>query len=442
MRNVILTAAATLLVLGQLIVGICGFAVKGGNNIRRFAQHIFPTTKNTLPMTTSTKRKTSLKTTAVTSQTAPTRSSRRIRLPLRRPWTVESQQNLQSVLQEIVDSTAFFVNATTTLTIDTPETLSSATDTNNTNWMWSCSVPAFGEDCRVQLQLELEEVPTLLHSQPTASLVLSLLQQQQGSDHSNHNHDDDFGWICTKLYECSPLLNDHVDCGAQLRDAVVLQHSNRPAASAAWNLPQTAAFERMLGGPQNVSTVLRRLNQQGYVIIDHVNSGSTESPSPFSLVTTAEQQKQLSDYYLREASSQGPTIRTDRVHFLSRTQAAACNIQPQYDLLVGIANYLNDHHHVTLSLLSSSSPHTQPAFPATLDQPLTLPRSLQFAEYGQGDYYIVRSTKTHMIHVYSRAQRAFAPDGRQHGKVVSHLTPSNLFFFAGAQRQRTDRRIH
>ena len=43
------------------------------------------------------------------------------------------------------------------------------------------------------------------------------------------NDNDDFGWICTKFYECRTALSAVVECAPALRDAVLVHHGNRDA---------------------------------------------------------------------------------------------------------------------------------------------------------------------------------------------------------------------
>jgi hypothetical protein len=178
----------------------------------------------------------------------------------------------------------------------------------------------------------------------------------------------------------------------------VVQHSNYDAAKFAWSPDQTATFQRLLQSSRfsdsetttdhdgnAVRGCIKHLTTRGYAVIDH-DASVVQDPN-FSLWTTAAQQDRLSDFYLEEVSSQGPTVRTDRVHFLSRAEAQTCGVQAQYDLLMGLAHFLNDH----LNLAAPVSPHLQPVTPATIHRPLTLPRTLQFAEYAHGDYYVVRT---------------------------------------------------
>jgi hypothetical protein len=342
--------------LGSSFV-VTGFVIlpKGGT-MQSFRQCAFPvllTSSNTLPSTT-------------TAHTATASFS--LRLPLETPWTADTtQQNVQAVLQEMVDSTAFFVDATST--------------TSDNKWDWRCSVPAFGDDCQIRIQVSADE------GVPPTSLMLSFIGSTSESD---------FGWICTKLYEYRQQLGKHgVDCSTVLRHVVVQHYNQLPAdpgldaASAAWSPQQTADFERSILG-ENISTWLKRLETQGYVVIDHNEKWHTTTESSFSLATTAAQQNQLSEYYLHETTGQGDTIRTDRVHFLSRPEAVDCDIATHYDFLMGIANYLNEryHHHVQDQVFPTS-PNMQPIPPATLERPLTIPRNVQFAEYGPGDFYTV-----------------------------------------------------
>lgn len=323
-------------------------------------------------------------------------------LPLLRPWSKDTRENLEAVLREIVDSTAFFVDAKVTA--------SSSVSSDNHQWQWTCSVPAFGDDCRIQLELLCSK-----NDLSSGTLLFSLVQDgASGAPRCATTTAGDFGWICTKFYECSAKLGAvGVDCSVQLRDFVVVQHSNCDAATAAWSAEQAASFERMLSlsllGNDNqyydvspTTVVLDRLDAQGYVIIDHKDGadiGDDDCSNAFSLETTATQQELLSNYYFKHgASSQGASIRTDRVHFLSRAQAAACGVEVQYDLLMGIAHYLNNNYgeqqqRAPQAVGAPTSTWMQPVFPATVDRPFTLPRSLQFAEYGLGDYYIVRNTR-------------------------------------------------
>lgn len=321
-------------------------------------------------------------------------------LPLNSPWSVKVQVYLDSVLREIVDKDcstgSIFVSTATRTPVAADDTtaLSLSSSSNNDQWQWTCSVPAFGDDCRIQLKL-LYSSSCSSADDANDALVLSLTG-------SSSTLDTDFAWICTKFYEsklCS-LGNHHkddnavVDCGG-LRNVIVQHYNQRPAhpgldaSSAAWTEQQTTAFEERILGDSDISTVLERLEEQGYVVIDQPNEAdTTESSSSFSLATTAAQQEMLSAYYLHETTGQGDSVRTDHVHFLSRDEAVACDIQPQYDFLMGIASYLNEHQdHAILP----ASDFMQAIPPATFEKPLTIPESLQFAEYGPGDFYAVRS---------------------------------------------------
>jgi hypothetical protein len=305
-------------------------------------------------------------------------------LPLRdSAWSNDHRQKMEAILRDIAGSTAFFVDPV----------VAASNDHAAVAWYWACQIPAFGDACSLRLDLQLA---TSTNTPPR--LVLSM----PGHD-TPSRADEDFGWLCTKFYEYYDELDAVVDCSAHLLDRVLVQHSNCDAATFAWSAAQLASFERMLQhgyGRKNdrvddaIRCFIDHLETFGYSIID-CDPSTTPTPTThdqndaaFTLHTTAAQQSQLSDYYLHEASSQGPTVRTDRVHFLSRSEAESCGIAAQYDLLMGLAHLLNDH---LPSSPRHSSPYLQPVFPATVERPLALPRSLQFAEYAHGDYYVVRT---------------------------------------------------
>lgn len=264
-------------------------------------------------------------------------------LPLKVPWTPQVESSLEAALLETVDSTEFFL-------------MDAESSYKGKDWQWSCSVPKFGALSRVKLVLKND------------SLVLSF----------NENADD-FGWICLKLYECRELLEAAgVDCYEALR-GVVAQHFNQlpadpgiDAETTSWNEKQQRRFEEFLGDDA-IEHVLARLDREGFV----VNDGD-------SLKTKTAAQDKLSSY-LSHTTGQGDTVRTDRVHFLTKAQATTCGIQEEYDILMGLAAYFNSEQDQKVPV----SEYEQPIAPAVLDKQLTVPRLLQFAEYGENDFYTV-----------------------------------------------------
>lgn len=204
--------------------------------------------------------------------------------------------------------------------------------------------------------------------------------------------DADWGWICTQLYENRERWKGLVECNGALREAVVQHYQRWPAdpgldaASAAWTSAQQAFIADHYRLGKDDTIIWKRLKAQGYVVIDWKDENQKTNSESFSLATTLEQQERLSEYYLHETTCQGDTVRTDRVHFLSRAEAVASGMEGPYDFLMGLAHYGNDHWHP----VAPSSRDMQPIPPATLERPFTIPKCLQFAEYGHGDFYTVR----------------------------------------------------
>lgn len=77
-----------------------------------------------------------------------------------------------------------------------------------------------------------------------------------------------------------------------------------------------------------------------------------------------------------------------------------------YDTLMGIASYLNDN----LDLLSS--PHA-PIQPATEEKPLTIPDSIQLAEYAENDFYKAHSDNS--------LTNKMIPDAQNNDRVRSNF---------------------
>lgn len=291
-----------------------------------------------------------------------------LRLPLLKPWSLELQRALENSLEEIVSDTNFFLRAKCQS--------SQSGDAGGTSWQWQCEVPLFDADCRVLLTLQ-EDL-----SEQHPSLVLSL----EDSEILSKN---DFAWVCRRFYECADSLTDAgIDCGS-LRTVVVdmfNQQSADPgvnAATAQWSKEQRNSFENLLkGGNDGAIDLLKELDEKGFVVID---PQTTEDEETCPLTTDSDMHEALSNY-LAETTSQGDTVRTDRVHFLSREQADTCGVMQQYDLLMGIADYFNDRQDQPIP----SSMYMQPVAPATTSKQLTIPRRMQFAEYALNDFYKVQ----------------------------------------------------
>lgn len=116
---------------------------------------------------------------------------------------------------------------------------------------------------------------------------------------------------------------------------------------------------------------LTNIEENGYAII---NSGP--------LVSRLSQEKMST--YIKAKSGQKKEVRTDTVGFLEREDCEQIGLLHHYDLMLGIASYLNEN------LKFQYSPHN-PILPASVDNQLTIPKTLQLAEYGKGDFYKAHS---------------------------------------------------
>mmetsp|Transcript_1441 Transcript_1441/g.2839 ORF Transcript_1441/g.2839 Transcript_1441/m.2839 type:complete len:318 (-) Transcript_1441:15-968(-) len=187
----------------------------------------------------------------------------------------------------------------------------------------------------------------------------------------NTNANSDFGWICAKIFEQKELFDAFVDTSG-LYDAVVDHYNSLPPhpgflASSA-QLSNSAQLDDLFGGQ---AFCMDELRDSGFVVLDNGPKSTTAGHS-------------LLDQYLHHKTNQHASIRTDSVHFLSRDEAESCGFQEHYDTLMGIATYLNDN------LDMKSSPHI-PMNPATQENPLTIPNSIQLAEYAENDFYKAHS---------------------------------------------------
>lgn len=212
----------------------------------------------------------------------------------------------------------------------------------------SFSVPLFGE--AVEVTLERSEQDYVLTVQGTTS-------------------ESEFRWICAKIYEQRACYSKILDLST-LR-AAVRQHFQTldpdpgfDAASYSFNDRSNKEHFHELISP----AVLRELQDRGFVTIA-TNCQTTQASN------------RLLSQNLVNRSSQDVAIRTDFVQFLTREEAATCEIQSQFDLLMSIASQLNGGLELAPSKL-------EPRKPGTKATPLTNPLEIQAAQYGKGDYYI------------------------------------------------------
>lgn len=261
--------------------------------------------------------------------------SHSILLPLTREFNAEHGRSLAESFDAMVDSTDFLVRT-------------------EACGQGECSVPVFGGDARITFGPRRS---TTTKSTVPTEYVLKV--NGRGVSTS------DFGWICAKFFECR---DDFTGIGtAGLRRAVAKHYNEQP--------PHTGYDAQMAAGGGGVEallddSLLTRLEEDGFIIIDS------------AIKTTKSSNEKLSKLIV-DNTGQGK-YRSDTVAFLDSDDAASCDIEEQFDLLMGIAAHLNDN------LKFASSPH-EPLSPGTRKKPLTNPSHIQAAEYGENDCYCAHS---------------------------------------------------
>eukprot|EP00980_Cylindrotheca_fusiformis_P005578 scaffold1183_cov114-Cylindrotheca_fusiformis.AAC.11 len=267
--------------------------------------------------------------------------SGQISLPLKQAQHAtefQVQQELKIAFQEVVESSQFFIQTS-------PSQVQRRV----------CTVPVLGDHIEIELD----------RSNPSECVL-----KVEGSASGN----DEFGWICVEFYENKEHFQHLLDT-SDLRTAVIDHfnaqppHPGFPANSA--KLAASSQIQQLFEDGQNIGFALSELKQQGYVVLEN---------GPKSTVQGHDQLTK----FLNEKTNQGGAVRTDTVHFLHRDQAIECGFQQHYDSLMGIASFLNEH------LDFDETPHN-PMGPATPQHPLTIPDSVQLAEYGEDDFYKAHS---------------------------------------------------
>ena len=241
------------------------------------------------------------------------------------------QRQAQAAFQTVIDSSEFFVQCNS--------------DTQSSKII--CSVPALGND--IQLSFQPSKAKFVLSVESTSTST--------------------FGWICVAFYEHKALFQDMVDT-SDLYDIVVDHYNRQPPH------PGFEANSAILAGSHKIEDLfpkgaVTKLEKDGFLILDN-GPKSTDV------------QRQALSHYLVQKTNQGKDVRTDTVHFLVRDEATFCGFEEHFDTLMGIASFLNDN------LSFRDSPH-MPVRPATEECPLTIPNSVQLAEYGENDFYKAHS---------------------------------------------------
>ena len=185
----------------------------------------------------------------------------------------------------------------------------------------------------------------------------------------------DFGWICQQLYASNRKAVQGILDLQPLR-TIIAEHLNTLPPDAGQTPPPILPDSILGKGLQESlgqEATLRTLRDQGYVILDNVMPQDSLPLSASNCVN-----EQLQD------TGQGGHIRSDRVYFMNRAEAAESGWVDPFDLLMACATILNEQFDCP------PSPY-QPLPPATRERPLTVPREIQYAEYRHGDFYKAHS---------------------------------------------------
>lgn len=113
--------------------------------------------------------------------------------------------------------------------------------------------------------------------------------------------------------------------------------------------------------------LMYKLRNDGFVVV--------KSP----IKTSSFERSNLSKL-LVEKTGQVKVVRSDTVAFLTNADAKKYSVVAQYDLLMAITSYLNEH-------LEFENSMYQPLSPGTRTRPLSNPKDIQIASYLKGEFY-------------------------------------------------------
>ena len=325
------------------------------------------------------------------SASVPDLKQRTVTLPLtsnereKSSGTLEDKQVLQHAFDYIVETSEFMEYADPTagsvgnekpVVIPQEKTLHS-----------SCRIPALGDDVVVDFYLDKDagrrDSPDN-NDQQDQNFVLKV----SGASLT------DFGWICTKFYGERELFDGLLETDG-LRQQVASHLNREPpstgyTASSAVGCPQENKAQQAFLNNLIDDSHLKQLEEQGYVVLepresddDDVDISSTSDEKTFEV--SQQSQEDLSQYLVETT---GDVYRKDMVHFLTHPQANEAGLGEHYNMLMSIATFLNTN-------LSFRKSHDNPIAPATKDEPLTVPRMIQLAQYSHGDYYVAHSDNSY-----------------------------------------------
>lgn len=230
---------------------------------------------------------------------------------------------------------------------------------NNTRQEISFYIPAFNENAKVSLLLP----------EPLSLTQETIIQIK------NVNIND-YGMICAKLYESQCAYIRPIRNNQNLRDIVKSHFSmQRPHTGYDAMLSKTdkvlstlLSDGSSLSDMNDVTKLLETLKDRGYVTIDT------------NLRTSKESNRKLSTF-LQNKTIQDSSIRSDTVAFLDKNDVSKCGLEDQFELLMGMASFLNEN-------MSFDDTGYDPLLPGLKDLPLSNPRNIQAAEYSHGEFYV------------------------------------------------------
>ena len=262
-----------------------------------------------------------------------THKSRTVRFPLKVKYSHENVLKWEKSFEKMVDSTNYFTQC-------------------QTNSKLECSVPAFNK-ARLSFQPSFPN-----QSSPPEEFVLTV----------NDVNRSDFGWICTKFHECKQFFEGF---DYQFLDEEVEEHFNLLSSDTGCDASLTSDEKLMNELFKNDHSIMDELTERGYVVIDTNVKTSSASNAKLSAFLTGK-------------STQGVHIRSDNVACINKAQADEIGVSKEFDILMAIASYLNNN-------VEFEPSKYEPLSPGTLQNPLTNPKTIQAAEYAEGEYYVAHS---------------------------------------------------
>lgn len=186
-------------------------------------------------------------------------------------------------------------------------------------------------------------------------------------------NEEDFGMLCAKLFESqqSDDILQQKKINNQFLRQVVRNHFQNMKPHTGYEASQSSNYDL-------IDTILDNEKIESLVANGYVHFDT-------DILTTPVQFQNLSNI-LKSKTSQDNQIRSDTVTFINRNDAIQCDIEEQYNLLMGMADYLN--RKLDWSRLDSGF---APLAPATKAAPLTNPANIQIASYALGEFYVAHS---------------------------------------------------